>query len=289
MLCFIRDDQSSENHPLKKKLTVKTFLNNIKYLFDKNDCRGTLTGHKIDISPTLPRMKASQNISNSIDHIENRLGYFFKDRQLLTLAFIHRSYVNESPVPIQHNERLEFLGDSVLDLMISEYLYKALPNEPEGELSSLRAKLVEANSCISYIQKLDLGKYLVLGRGERMNDGRGRDTILSDLFEALLGAIFLDGGLSSAQKFFFDHFKTDIDATIEAPLKNPKALLQDLCQKKFQCTPTYRVLSETGPDHNKTFKIAVMVHDEEMGLGEGPSKKEAQQAAARSALSRLQQ
>lgn len=233
-------------------------------------------------------MKDIQPMINSPEQIESKLGYHFANKQLLALAFTHRSFVNECPIPMQHNERLEFLGDSILGLIVSEYLYRTLPDVPEGDLSAIRAKLVEASSCMSYIQKLDLEKYLVLGRGERMNDGRGRISILADLFEALLGAIFLDGGLEAAQKFFFGKFKADVDAILQAPLKNPKALLQDYCQKQFQRTPLYQVLSESGPDHSKTFKVAVVVQDVELGFGEGSSKKEAQQAAAQNALLHLQ-
>jgi ribonuclease III len=228
------------------------------------------------------------NIANDplkiIDQIESKIGYYFTNKQLLALAFTHCSYVNESRTTTQHNERLEFLGDSILGLIVSEYLYRSLPNVPEGDLSSLRAKLVEATSCISYVQKLDLEKYLLLGKGERMNDGRGRETILSDLFEAIIGAIFLDGGIDAARDFFFSHFISEVNSLLQEPLKNPKAILQDYCQKKYQKTPQYAVLSEMGPDHSKVFKIVVMVQDIELGQGEGPSKKEAQQAAAKSAL-----
>ena len=233
-------------------------------------------------------MKGIQDIINTAGNIEAEIGYCFNNKQLLALAFTHCSFVNESRDLIQHNERLEFLGDSILGLIVSEYLYRTLPDLPEGELSALRAKLVEASSCISYIQKLNIEKYLILGKGERMNDGRGRDTILSDLFEALLGAIYLDGGLAAAQTFFFHKFKSDIDATLQTPFKNPKAQLQNYCQKEFQETPLYKVLSETGPDHSKTFKVVVIIQKTELGFGEGPSKKEAQQVAAKNALAYLQ-
>lgn len=229
-------------------------------------------------------MNGIRDIDSHAEEIEDKIGHHFADRQLLALAFTHCSYVNESRTTSQHNERLEFLGDSILGLMVSDYLYRSLPDLPEGELSALRAKLVEASSCTSYIQKLDVEKYLLLGKGERMNDGRGRGTILSDLFEAIIGAIFLDGGFKAAQKFFFGHFHQEIDAILQAPLRNPKALLQDFCQKKFQKTPHYTVLHEMGPDHSKIFKVVVMLKEIELGHGEGPSKKEAQQAAAKNAL-----
>jgi ribonuclease-3 len=216
--------------------------------------------------------------------IEEKIGYAFKNRDLLALSFIHRSYVNENREINQHNERLEFLGDSVLGLVTSEYLYKQLPSHPEGELSYLRSRLVEASSCVAYIQKLDLEKYLALGRGERINSGRGRESILADLFEALIGAIYLDSGIESVKEFIFTNFNEEIAAILETPLSNWKSILQDYCQKKFQKPPLYHVTSEEGPDHSKIFKISVLVDEREIGTGVGQSKKEAQQAAAKNAL-----
>lgn len=229
-------------------------------------------------------MNDMQEFLGIADQIEDKLGYCFANKELLALAFTHCSYVNESRVPLCHNERLEFLGDSILGLIVSHYLYLEFPDIPEGDLSTIRARLVEANSCVFYIQKLDLEKYLILGKGERMNDGRGRETILADLFEALLGAIYLDGGLMAAQKFFFESYKSDIDQILQAPIKNVKALLQDYCQKNFQQTPSYQVTGEKGPDHSKQFQVSVYIQDVELGSGEGPSKKEAQLEAAKNAL-----
>lgn len=220
--------------------------------------------------------------------IESKIGYAFKDRSLLALAFVHRSFINENREITQHNERLEFLGDSVLGLLIAEYLYRLLPATPEGELSFLRSRLVEATSCVIYVQKLDLEKHLLLGRGERLNDGRGRDSILADLFEAIIGAIYLDGGLEAVRTFLFNHFSSEFESILQTPLRNWKALLQDYCQKIYQKTPNYVVLQETGPDHSKTFKISVNIQEKELGFGEGSSKKEAQQAAAEDALKRIQ-
>jgi len=220
--------------------------------------------------------------------IEAKLGYTFKNRDNLALAFIHRSYVNENKEVSQHNERLEFLGDSVLGLLIADYLYRYLPSTPEGELSTLRSSLVEASSCVAYVQKLNVEKYLLLGKGERMNDGRGRDSILADLFEALIGTIYLDGGIDAAKHFLFKNFSREIENILKAPEQNWKAQLQDYCQKKFHETPVYEVLDESGPDHSKTFKISVLIQEKQMGRGEGSSKKEAQQAAAEDALSRIE-
>lgn len=222
--------------------------------------------------------------------IEAKLGYHFRDRSLLALAFVHRSFINEyRDIASQHNERLEFLGDSVLGLLIAEYLYRQLPSTPEGELSYLRSRLVEASSCIAFAQKLDLEKYMLLGKGEKRNDGRGRESILADLFEALIGAIFLDGGLQAAGDFLFSIFADEIALILKTPLNNWKALLQDFCQKNYQQTPVYQVLQESGPDHSKTFTVSVLVHGQEIGQGSGASKKEAQQAAAEAAMLRLNQ
>ncbi|CUI17648.1 ribonuclease III [Candidatus Protochlamydia naegleriophila] len=219
--------------------------------------------------------------------IEAKLGYAFKDHSLLALAFVHRSFINENRDITQHNERLEFLGDSVLGMLISDYLYRHLPSTPEGQLSYLRSRLVEASSCVNYIQALNIGNYLLLGKGERMNDGRGRESILADLFEAIIGAIYLDGGIEAARHFLFKNFTKQIEMILATPLRNWKAILQDYCQKKYQQTPLYNVLQESGPDHSKVFQISVLIQQQELGRGMGASKKEAQQAAAADALSRF--
>jgi ribonuclease-3 len=219
--------------------------------------------------------------------IEAQIGYHFKNPELLFLAFVHRSYVNEHKEVMEHNERLEFLGDSVLGLIVAEHLYRTLPTTAEGILSTQRSRLVEASSCVSFFQKLGVEKYVLLGKGEKRNDGRGRETILADLFEAIVGAIYLDGGFDAAKQFLFSHYTHEIDSILKAPQENWKALLQDYCQKKYQKPPTYTVISEEGPDHSKTFRIAVYLGEELLGNGEGSCKKDAQQAAASDALSRL--
>lgn len=231
-------------------------------------------------------MNQMEYLLQHVATIETKLGYLFKDRSLLTLAFVHRSFINENRMIIHHNERLEFLGDAVLGMLISDYLYRYLPSTPEGQLSYLRSRLVEASSCVSYVQSLNIASYVLLGKGERMNDGRGRESILADLFEAIIGAIYLDGGLEAAKKFLFRNFTPQIEAILKTPLRNWKALLQDYCQKKYQQTPIYHVLQASGPDHSKVFEISVLVNQQELGRGRGASKKEAQQAAAADALSR---
>lgn len=222
------------------------------------------------------------------DEIEGKLGYHFRQLDYLTLAFVHRSYWNEHQGLVKdHNERLEFLGDSVLGLVTAEYLYCHLPETPEGVLSDLRSRLVEASSCVVYVQKLGITEYLLLGRGEKMNTGKGRESILADLFEALMGAIYLDGGYEAAKMFFFRHFQKETEKILGNPTHNWKAELQDFAQKKFQKTPVYEVIEESGPSHQKNFRIAVFINEQKVGEGSGGSKKEAQQQAAADALARL--
>lgn len=228
-----------------------------------------------------------EDLQKHISDIEKKLGYAFQDSSLLVLAFIHRSYINENRTVTEHNERLEFLGDAVLGILISDYLYRHLPSTSEGELSYLRSRLVEAVSCVQYVQTLKISSHILLGKGERMNDGRGRDSILADLFEAVMGAIYLDGGLEAAKDFLFNNFTSQIEETLKTPLRNWKALLQDYCQKQYQQTPFYQVIEATGPDHSKIFEISVLINEQELGRGRGASKKEAQQAAAADALSHL--
>ncbi len=220
--------------------------------------------------------------------IEERIQYTFLDKNLLKLAFVHRSFYNEHrDIVDQHNERLEFLGDSVFGLLVSDYLYDKLPIETEGHLSHLRSQIVEASSCVQMIQKLNVAEFVLLGRGESMNDGRGRETILADLFEALIGAIYLDGGMEEVKTFFFRHFELQIQAHLSMPTRNWKAELQDYSQKKYQKPPIYKVAKETGPDHSKIFHVLALIEEKEVGEGTGSSKKEAAQNAAEDALHKL--
>lgn len=227
-------------------------------------------------------------LSSHLDELSIRLGYTFKNKELLVLAFTHCSFLNESKaLEMGHNERLELLGDSVLNLLTTEFLYKKYPQLPEGELSRLRALLVDSSACLRYIQKLDVGHALLLGKGEKRNDGKGRDSILANLFESLLGALYLDGGLPAAYRFVFSHFQTEFDGVAIESTHNPKARLQDHFQKKYQATPTYEVVAVSGPDHQKDFVVSVLFQQQEIGRGTGGSKKLAQNAAAVDALNRL--
>jgi ribonuclease-3 len=233
-------------------------------------------------------MNLLEDLTGKLEEIEGKLGYVFENKAILINSLVHRSYVNEHRESIlPHNERLEFLGDSVLGLIVADYLYHRLPSYPEGALSQLRSRLVEASSCAKYLQKLGLQKYILLSRGEEITEGRNKLSILADAFEAVVGAIYLDGGLLVAKSFLLCHFEEEASAAIGSPPRNFKADLQDYTQKKFQKVPIYKIGNETGPDHAKFFHVIVYVEGREAGVGIGTSKKEAEQKAAFDALSKL--
>ena len=233
---------------------------------------------------TIGRMNLSK-LQDELAQLQEKLGYTFQETKHLIGACIHSSYVNENKDEVKgHNERHEFLGDSVLGLIVAEELYLRLPDEPEGSLSRLKAALVEAEACVRYVETLGIESYLVLGKGEAQNQGRGHQTILADFFEAVMAAIYLDGGYGACRSFFLKHFSDLIEVGIESPEKNAKVRLQDLIQKEFKEPPEYKVLSEEGPGHEREFTVAVYVKDEEVGRGVGHSKKDAQNEAARVAL-----
>lgn len=232
-------------------------------------------------------MNPLEKLKTKLEAIEEKLGYVFENKDFLILSFIHRSFINEyREGPLQHNERLEFLGDSVLGLVVADYLYHRLPGYPEGQLSQLRSRLVDANSCAQYLQKLALGEYILLGRGEVLTEGRTKPSIMADVFEALLGAIYLDGGLGITKSFLLFHFDPEFETAIGSPPRNYKAELQDYSQKLFQKTPVYKVVEESGPDHAKIFRVMVFINELEAGIGMGASKKEAEARAAFDALSK---
>lgn len=234
-------------------------------------------------------MTMLDSLRQHLSLIEAQLGTVFENKDLLTLAFVHRSFVNEYRSLIdEHNERLEFLGDSVLGLIMADYLYRRLPSYPEGALSQLRSRLVDATSCMKYLQKLELAEYILLGKGERLSEGRTKGSILADVFEAIVGAMYLDGGLSVVRAFLIGKFEADIEEAIGTPARNYKADLQDYSQKRFQKPPHYRVIQESGPDHAKIFHVVVSIDERELGRGAGSSKKEAEQHAAFEALGKIE-
>jgi ribonuclease III len=234
-------------------------------------------------------METFESFVTKLPVLEEKLGYNFKNRDLLVQAFVHRSFLNEQKDFVkEHNERLEFLGDSVLGLIIAEYLFLKLPGHPEGELSRLRSQLVEAGMCSFFASKLDLYPFVLLGKGERMSEGRGRNTIMADAMEALIAAIYLDSNFDTSKEIFLRLFEQDIEAQIHEPGKNWKAKLQDWAQKHRQTTPIYKVVSELGPDHSKRFVVVATIGDEVLESGEGMSKKLAEQAAAEATLRKLE-
>ena len=234
-------------------------------------------------------MSSYKKLLVEIGVIEERIGYVFNNKELLALAFVHRSFYNEHRSEVsEHNERLEFFGDAVLNILISEYLYASFPAFSEGHLSHVRSYLVEAGMCAKLVQKLSLVEFILLGRGEKINEGKNKESIQADLFEALLASLFLDGGMEVVKVFFWSHFKLDVEELLKEPVRNWKAELQDYSQKKHQKPPVYKVLGEQGPDHSKLFHIAVYLEERELGHGIGSSKKEAEQEAAKEALHTLE-
>lgn len=230
-------------------------------------------------------MDPYQHLVESVEWMEQKIGYVFQNKKLLLLAFVHRSFYNENRQQVvEHNERLEFLGDSVLSILTSEYLYSSFPSLSEGELSHMRSHLVDAAMCAKFLQKLEFAEFVLLGKGEKRSEGKNKESIQSDLFEALLGAMFLDGGFQVVKTFFWNHFASDVQSFLQAPIRNWKAELQDYSQKKYPKPPVYQVLTAQGPDHHKEFEVAVYLEDLERGRGRGGSKKEAEQEAAQKAL-----
>ncbi len=232
-------------------------------------------------------MSPYSELKFQLDEIEQKLGIVFRDKELLLLAFVHRSVLNETKEIHRHNERLEFLGDCVLNLAITEYLYQKFADFSEGKLSFLRSLLISYSTCARWMEKLSLGSYILLGKGEQ-TQMRGKESILANTFEALLGAIFLDSSFEGVKNFFFSHFEEEILEICKTPSHNYKADLQDYFQKNYQKVPFYQVVDEIGPDHAKTFQIKVFLDEQELGVGLGPSKKEAEQLAAKEALVKLQ-
>jgi len=218
--------------------------------------------------------------------LEKKLNLKFKNKDLLVQAFVHRSYLNENPsFHLKHNERLEFLGDAVLELVISEYLYKQYPEKSEGELTNWRAALVNAKMLAQIAQDLELNEFLLLSRGEARELGKARQYILANTFESLIGSIYLDLGYKSCNDFINKYLIAKLPVIIEnGLLKDAKSYFQEKAQEKTGITPVYKVLKEWGPDHEKQFVIGVFLEDELVAEGEGSSKQEAEERAARKAL-----
>jgi ribonuclease-3 len=222
--------------------------------------------------------------------LETRLGHVFRDAALLRLALTHPSVAHEQGIPIQHNQRLEFLGDAVLQLILTRELYEKFPDVGEGPLTKARAKLVNRRSLAEKGRTLHLGGDLIVSRGEEASGGRERPSALADTFEAILGAIFLDGGFAAAEQFVERHFREAFGEIAVIPiLENPKGELQELLQARSTNAPEYHVASVSGPDHDRLFECIVQHEGAELARGRGKSKKAAESEAALAALTKLRQ
>ncbi len=219
-----------------------------------------------------------------ISRFEQIIGYTFNDKHLIQQALSHSSYANEKKRPNGSNERLEFLGDSVLSIVVSDYLYKHLTSVAEGELTKLRASLVCEKSLHIFAQQIDLGDFLLLGRGEENTGGRERPSILADAFEAVIAAIYLDGGMEAARKHILRFIPEDLEHDAKKAFSDFKTVLQEVVQKNPEEKVEYVLIGEEGPDHNKRFVVEVMLNSQVIGKGKGRSKKEAEQLAAKEAL-----
>ncbi len=225
----------------------------------------------------------------SLKELEEHLGYSFKDIRLLERALTHRSYINESTLsPKESNEVLEFLGDAVLNLAIGQLLYLKFPEVPEGILSKQRASLVKKSTLAQVSKEIHLEEYLLLGKGERLNAVIKRSSILSNAYEALIGAIFMDSGFDQALEIIRSHFKSYLQGETILPLLDDyKSLLQEYTQKVYGLSPQYKVLREIGPEHEKRFQASVSIGGKVEGIGWGGSKKSAEQEAAKNALKKM--
>jgi len=212
---------------------------------------------------------------------QDQVGIEFNSLELLNLAFCHRSYVNEIASEVENNERLEFLGDSVLGMITSEYLYGFLRDKPEGELARIKSVVVSENSLGKIAKTVHIDNFILIGRGEEYSGGRNKKAILADCMEALIGAYYLDSGFNSVKEFVMSYLASEIECVLEDKYeKDYKTLLQELVQKRYKTCPKYKLIRKDGPDHDKTFLVEVHVADDTFGPGEGKNKKTAEQHAA---------
>lgn len=225
---------------------------------------------------------AERNIPTELEQLQTILGVQFKDTTILLSAITHRSYLNEHrEATWAHNERLEFLGDAVLELVVTDYLYKKYPEKPEGELTAVRAALVNTNSLADASEKLGINKFLLMSKGEAKDEGRARQYILANAFEATIGAIYIDQEYDAAKKFVAGRLFEKTDNIVEKRLwQDAKSRFQELSQEHSSVTPTYETVGQDGPDHDRVFTVGVFLRKEKVAEGQGRSKQEAEQEAA---------
>ena len=239
-------------------------------------------------SEKLNRMSPQRKSKMDVSALEKKLGFKFKDGDYIAEALTHRSYLNEFPKwPLPHNERLEYLGDAVLELLVSEELFEKFPKQPEGQLTVLRAALVNYQILARVAESLDLDRFILMSRGERKDTGRAREVILANAIESVIGAMYLDQGLEKVRTFVKKHVMKNLDNVLKTKsYKDAKSELQEVIQEKLKVTPTYSVLHEVGPAHKRTFTMGVYFGSKLIAQGEGPSKQEAELEAAKAALSK---
>ncbi len=229
-----------------------------------------------------------QNLYSKLEKLELQIAVNFKNKQIFINAFIHRSYLNENKnYKGTSNERLEFLGDSVLSIVVSRFLYQTLPTSPEGELTQLRAALVRTETLAKIARLLSLGEYLYLSKGEEDTGGRSNNSTLANTIEALIGAIYLDKGLEIAEKFIEKYILKKWQGLTKSAVSDNKSKLQEIMQKKYKISPVYKLISSWGPDHARQFEIGVYMDKKLLAKGTGKNKQQAAQNAARSAISAL--
>jgi len=219
-----------------------------------------------------------------LHELEDKIGYHFKNKQYLKTALTHSSYANENRKDGKSNERLEFFGDSVLGVVVADYLFKQCPNMPEGDLTKTRASLVCEKALCGFATQLEVGSYLLLSNGEKNTGGETRPSILADAFEAIIAAIYIDGGMEDARSFILRFIEPAVQTTRSKPFKDYKTMLQEIIQQNPEEHLSYVLIGESGPDHNKHFTVEVHLNQNVIGKGGGRSKKDAEQQAAREAL-----
>ncbi len=236
----------------------------------------------------IQKAKNKKDRYRQVDKLQTIMRYRFNNKSILNHALTHRSYVNETGSHVQDNERLEYLGDSVLALVVNEYLYRHFDEYPEGKLAKIKSAAVSERTLASIAYKMKLGGFVQMGKGEESCGGRERSSILANTLEAIIGAIYLDSGLKESRKFILSRIKDDIDLIDNLSyMRDPKTTLQEIVQKKYKERPEYVITEEKGPDHKKEFYIDLIVNKKKIAQGHGSSKRKAEMNAARTALKEL--
>ncbi|OHD63426.1 MAG: ribonuclease III [Spirochaetes bacterium RBG_13_51_14] len=227
--------------------------------------------------------------NKQLDRLQKVIRVKFKNKSMLRRAMTHRSFVNESGRNVTDNERLEYLGDSVLALVVNEYLFRHFEEYREGKLAKIKSAVVSEATLAKIARRIDLGEFILMGKGEEHSGGRDRPSILANTFEAVIGAMFLDSGMKTCRTFVLNLIRDEIEsADSPTSLRDPKTTLQEYVQKKYKERPEYQVIEERGPDHNKEFTVRLIINGREIITGDGPSKRKAEMNAARASLKKIE-